>query len=218
VRIVLVSAEFSKEITTAVMWLNERSLDIRCVRIKPYRDNDRVLIDVQQVIPLPEAEEYQIQIRQKETKGREDRAERYGIRKRFWQGLLARAASKTTLHADISAGEYHWIGTSSGIRGLNYNYTIRQDEGVAELYIDRGEDVANKRVFDNLYSHRTGIEHVFGEPLSWERLDDKRACRIAFTTTVGGWRSDESQWSTVQDAMIDAMVRLEKALGRFWRR
>jgi hypothetical protein len=30
--------------------------------------------------------------------------------------------------------------------------------------------------------------------------------------TVGGWKSDESKWPDVQDAMIDGMVRLEKAL------
>src|SRR5918997_226265 len=63
VRIVLVSANFSKELTTAVMWLNKRDLDIRCIRLVPYRDNGRVLIDVQQVLPLPEAAEYQIKIR-----------------------------------------------------------------------------------------------------------------------------------------------------------
>ena len=43
VRIILASAEFSKEITTTVMWLNSRNLDIRCVRLKPYRDGDRML-------------------------------------------------------------------------------------------------------------------------------------------------------------------------------
>ncbi len=61
VRIVLASAEFSKELTTAVMWLNERGIDIRCVRMRPYKDGDRLLLDVQQVIPLPEAAEYQVQ-------------------------------------------------------------------------------------------------------------------------------------------------------------
>lgn len=62
VRIVLVSAEFSKEITTTVLWLNDYGLDIRCVRIKPYKDGSRTLVDVQQVVPLPEASEYQIQV------------------------------------------------------------------------------------------------------------------------------------------------------------
>ena len=47
VRIVLVSAEFSKELTSSAMWLNERDLDIRCIRMKFYVDNNRVLIDVQ---------------------------------------------------------------------------------------------------------------------------------------------------------------------------
>jgi hypothetical protein len=214
VRIVLVSAEFSKELTGAVMWLNDRNLDIRCVRIKPYSDNGRVLIDVQQVIPLPEAAEYQVQIREKEQKGRQERAERYDLRKKFWQALLARTSGRTPLHANISAGEYHWIGTSSGVRGLNLNYTIRQDEGTAELYIDRGPDAeTNKRIFDFLRNHKAEIEQVFGGELSWQRLDDKRASRIAYTTLLGGWRSEESGWPGIQDAMIDAMIRLEKALA-----
>lgn len=73
VRIVLVSADFSKELTTAVMWLNTRDLDIRCVRLKPYALDGRVLMDVQQVIPLPEAAEYQVQVKEKSQKERKSR-------------------------------------------------------------------------------------------------------------------------------------------------
>ncbi len=65
VRLVLASAEFSRELTTSVLWLNEKGLDIRCVRMKPYKANDDTLINVEQIIPLPEAEEYQISIRKK---------------------------------------------------------------------------------------------------------------------------------------------------------
>ena len=65
VRVILASANFSKELTTTVIWLNERGLDIRCFRLQPYSDGDRVLLDVQQVIPLPEAVEYQVQLREK---------------------------------------------------------------------------------------------------------------------------------------------------------
>ena len=64
VRIVLASANFSKELTTAVMWLNERDLDIRCVRLQPYKLGDDLLLDIEQIIPLPEAEEYQVRIRE----------------------------------------------------------------------------------------------------------------------------------------------------------
>lgn len=64
VRVVLASANFSKELTTTVMWLNERDLDIRCVRLQPYRLGEELLLDIEQIIPLPEAEEYQVKVRE----------------------------------------------------------------------------------------------------------------------------------------------------------
>lgn len=66
VRLVLAAADFSKEITTTVLWLNASGLDVRCVRMRPHRYAfGNVLLDIQQVIPLPEAAEYQIAIQQK---------------------------------------------------------------------------------------------------------------------------------------------------------
>ena len=73
VRIVLASAEFSKELTSSVLWLLDHDIDIRCVRLKPYTLDGRILVDVQQIIPLPEIEEYQIQVREKVQKERQAR-------------------------------------------------------------------------------------------------------------------------------------------------
>jgi hypothetical protein len=71
VRIVLVAADFSKELTTAVLWLNERDLDIRCVRLKPYSNGQEIIVDSQQVVPLPEAGDYQVKVRQQASERRE---------------------------------------------------------------------------------------------------------------------------------------------------
>jgi hypothetical protein len=215
VRIILVSANFSKELTTAVMWLNKRDLDIRCIRVIPYQDNGRILIDVQQVIPLPEVAEYQIQIREKEQEGRKERAERYSLRRKFWVGLLNLAEEKTQLHSNISPSEYSWIGMGAGVRGLSFNYSIQQHSGRVELYIDRSEANVNKAIFDELYANKDEIEALSQEPLSWQRLDSKRACRIAIEITNGGYRDDELNWEQTQNSMIDAMIRLEKALAPF---
>jgi hypothetical protein len=69
VRIVLVSADFGREITTTVLWLNGfDGIDIRCVRLVPYPVDGRVLLDIQQVIPLPEAADYQVKVRRKEVR------------------------------------------------------------------------------------------------------------------------------------------------------
>jgi hypothetical protein len=65
VQIVLASAEFSRELTTSVLWLRDHDLEIRCVRLQPYRVGDVLLINAEQVIPLPEADEYQVKVREK---------------------------------------------------------------------------------------------------------------------------------------------------------
>lgn len=76
-RIVLVSGEFSKEITGTVMWLNDYGLDIRCIRLKPYNLDGRTLMDIQQIVPLPEAGDYQVRLREKEQKKREGRSKKW---------------------------------------------------------------------------------------------------------------------------------------------
>lgn len=75
VRIVLASADFARELTTSVLWLIERDIDIRCVRLQPYDDDGRVFVDVQQIIPLPEIAEYQIRVIEKKRKEREARSD-----------------------------------------------------------------------------------------------------------------------------------------------
>lgn len=73
IRIILVSANFSKEITTSVLWLNEREIDIKCIRIRPQKDGDQLLFDIQQIVPLPEAQDYQIKIKEKGAEERQSR-------------------------------------------------------------------------------------------------------------------------------------------------
>lgn len=76
VRLVLVAGGFDREITTTVLWLNDVfGLDIRCIRLNPYKVDDRLLLDVQQVIPLPEAADLTVQLRRRETHARAARTE-----------------------------------------------------------------------------------------------------------------------------------------------
>ncbi|PMJ95288.1 hypothetical protein [Vibrio sp. 10N.261.55.A7] len=70
VRIVLASADFGKELTTSVLWLRDKGIDISCVRLAPYRYKDDVLINAEQIIPVPEVEEYQVKFREKRQEQR----------------------------------------------------------------------------------------------------------------------------------------------------
>jgi hypothetical protein len=105
VRLVLVSAEFSKEITTSVIWLNEGGLDIRCVRLKPYDLDGRTLVDVQQIIPLPEANEYQIQLREKKQQERKARSQKWD------ESAFMAQLEKNTEHTvvELAKNIHEWI-------------------------------------------------------------------------------------------------------------
>ena len=71
VHIILVSPDFSRELTTAVLWLNSNGLDIRCVRLRPYQLEQRTILEIDQIIPLREAQEYTVRLKQKQEEARQ---------------------------------------------------------------------------------------------------------------------------------------------------
>jgi hypothetical protein len=100
---------------------------------------------------------------------KKERAERYGVRRKFWTGLLECAKQRSRLHSAVSPGEHGWLGAGSGLGGVTFNYTIGQHRGGVELYIDRGRDAGdeNMSIFESLASHREEIEAAYGGELSW---------------------------------------------------
>lgn len=213
VRIVLVGADFSKELTTSVMWLNQRDLDIRCVRLRPYRDGKRIFIDVQQVIPLPEAQDYIVRIRGKAALERQDRLEqgsRHALRESFWEGLLERSAEKLELFAEVSPSRESWISAGSGIRGVHYSYVVRQHTSAIQLLFE-GEKDNNKAQFDWLHARKEELEKTYGGQLEWHRCDDLKKSYLS-QELEGGYRDNPEQWIIIQDRMIEVMSRLEKAV------
>ena len=72
-RIILASAGFSTELTTSVLWLRDGDLDINCVKLQLYKNENGLLIDTSQVIPLPEATDYMVKVREREETERGSR-------------------------------------------------------------------------------------------------------------------------------------------------
>ncbi|MFC1542921.1 DUF4268 domain-containing protein [Candidatus Neomarinimicrobiota bacterium] len=195
----------------AISWLNESSsANFYLLKVEGIKIGDSKPAPLLTLIVGPSEESRIVGAKKKEL------SERYTIRYEFWKQLLESAKKRTRLHAQISPGQFSYTGASAGKRGLGLNYVIRQHDGNVELYIDRGQDSEeeNKKIFDELYSQRKDIEESFGKPLSWERLETKRACRIAHTLKDGGYR-DAERWDEIQTSMIDAMCLLHGALKPF---
>lgn len=192
----------------AMVWLNESSAAaFYLVKVEAIRIGESLPAPLLTLITGPSEEAVETGVKKKEL------AERYTIRKKFWIRLLETARDNTQLHASISASQHGWIGTSAGVSGLGFNYTIRRQDGGVELYIDSDHHTGegNTAIFNKLLENKEQIEEEFGGPLDWELLEGKRACRIIKRIDGGGWQ-DENTWADVQENMIDGMIRLEKAL------
>jgi hypothetical protein len=71
----------------------------------------------------------------------------------------------------------------ASIATINASFSWRKRLRI-ELYLDTGERERNKAIFDHLCGNKEQIEQRIGEPLEWERLENKQACRIALYTAA----------------------------------
>jgi hypothetical protein len=211
-RIVLVAARFRKEVTSTVLWLMNFNVRLQCFKTTPYTMNDELFLTVEQIIPTRDAEEFMIGLASKaqdEVVGAEAQITRHTLRREFWAQLIAAINQRSELYRNVTTSQQNWIAASSGIRGIGLNFSVTGDASRAEIYIDRGNQTENKEIFDLLHSAKIKFEEEFGSALIWQRLDDKRACRIK--AEMPGDIFDRSRWPKMVESMVDAMVRLERA-------
>lgn len=209
VRIVLAAADFGKELTTSVIWLNERGLDIRCVRLKPYRlEGGPILLDVQQLIPLPEAASFQTQLGAKRRAERESRGDRHSARIAWWTALITRPGAEEHARIAPKASRFHFVR----IDGFQWAYLVWQKECCVELFIDLGSEAATQELFEALLAERADLEQRFGATLVWEPVGNSRGAKVIYVLE-GGYRTPEDEWDRIQTQQVDAMGRLRAALG-----
>lgn len=202
-------SEARPEHISTITWLNESAAaDFYLFKIEAIKIGDSEPAALFTLIVGPSEETREVGVKKKQL------AERHKSRKKFWKILLERAKEKTKLHSSISPTIYNWIGSGAGISGLSYNYSITRHSAKVELYIDRGKDSKeeNQKIFEDLKMNKDEIEKIFGDNLSWEKLEENRSCRISKKFKKGGYK-DEDNWHEIHEELINAMINLEKALS-----
>jgi hypothetical protein len=213
-RIILVGARFRPEVTSTCLWLINHNIDVRCIRVVPYGQDERLFLNVEQIIPPPEAEEFMVKIGSKEveeksSKGTSRRSHK--LRLAFFTKLLeSLTSSAAKTYANRSPGTDHWLSGSTGISGVHYSFSLLQTAIRVELAMQRSSGDENKFIFDKLILKKDKIQSEFGEELAWTRLEDKKASRIIFEIPFDSY--DESNWEEAINWMNDKMNLLISAV------
>lgn len=203
----------------AIEWLNEispKDIAFYLVKVEALRIADQPKVGPQfTIVKGPTLESKQIGADRKEF------AERHFLREEFWTKLLEKTKEKTDLHSNVSPSKYSYIAAGAGKAGITYIYEITQKYGRVEVYLDKGKEdesvKLNKIRFDQLAKHKKEIEEEFGNQLDWEKLEDRKASRISYTFKGAGLKNKD-KWDSLQNKMIEAMVRLERATKRHIKR
>ena len=107
-----------------------------------------------------------------------ERMERY---RAYFQGLIdeLRVTHKFT-NARTGQPQNWYTFASDNSRVYTFSTSFSQGGKVrVELYLDCGDKANNEQLFDCLLQSKEQIEASIGNELTWERLDHRRACRIA---------------------------------------
>jgi hypothetical protein len=212
-RIMMIAAKFRKEVTSTVLWLMNFNMRIQCFKITPYKFGEQLFLNIDQILPVQDAQDYSISMAtkaQEEIATQENLKQRHHVRLDFWSAFLKAANQKNSLFANTSPSKDSWIGLGIGMSGVTINLVVSKNYTRSEVYFNRGSQEENKWCFDFIKEQQTKIEEAFGEPLIWERMDDKVTSRIkAELTDVSLY--EKSDWEQMIAFLIDASERMSRA-------
>lgn len=211
-RIILIAANFRKEVTSTVLWLSNFKLRIQCFQVTPYSMDDQHFLNIEQIIPTKDAEDFVIRIADKsldEVEVETEEKNRQRVRREFWTEIIRAISGKTDLYQNISPSNQGWISAGSGVGGVYFSLVATRTSGRAEVFINRGDGEKNTFIYEQLYAQKDAIEAAFGGDLTWVPLEGKKSCRIKFE--MAGNILNRDQWPVMIDFMTGAMVRMESA-------
>ncbi|SOY94515.1 conserved hypothetical protein [Cupriavidus taiwanensis] len=215
-RLILVAAHFRKEVTSTVLWLLKHRVFVKCFRATPFIDEGQRFLTVEQVIPLPEAEELMIGISEKEVEEQSTergQATRHLLRNEFWHKALdALQAANVQLYANVSPSQDHWVSAGSGMSGVHYNMIFNRDEARVEFVLSTRSKDVNKALFDFLLGRQQQLQSDFGAPLSWRRMDDRKVSIVEYGAPFDG--HNRECWPEMIQWLVEHVKRMEKTFQK----
>ena len=211
-RLIMVAAQFRKEVTSTVLWLLKHHVFVKCFRATPFKDGDNLFLTVEQVIPLPEAEELMIGISEKEVEEQSSergQANRHQLRTEFWHLTLeALRSANVDLYANVRPGKDNWLNASFGLTGVHYSMIFNRDEARVDFALGTGSQEINKALFDNLHANREHYESLYGGPLNWRRMDDNKASLVVCAKPFDG--HNRECWPQMVDWLVEHVQRMAR--------
>jgi len=218
-RIILIAANFRKEVTSTVLWLLTFKIRLQCFKVTPYEFNGQHFLTLDQIIPTKDAQDYIISMATKVQDEMSTEVEvktRHQIRLKFWAQFLKAVKGKSNLFQNSNPVKDHWlVAGGTGITYVSYQLVVTKSDAAVQLNIGRSSQVENKTLFDALHCHKDEIEATFGGDLTWERMEDKKSSRVSLYEPGLNYFNEE-EWPAIIKFLVENLNKLELALKPFF--
>ncbi|MBN1572940.1 MAG: DUF4268 domain-containing protein [Deltaproteobacteria bacterium] len=131
----------------------------------------------------------------------------------FFDKLRKKLLEKNPNFTRAKALYQSWWSLGIGRAGfiLGVNFTI-DDRFRVEIYIDTGNKEFNEKAFEALKENRVYIEKEIGNKLEWDRLTEKRACRI-YLPTKGSIDDSEEELDKLINWGCPLLIKFKEVFG-----
>jgi hypothetical protein len=214
-RVILVAANFRKEVTSTVLWLMNFKIQVQCFKATPYELNGQFFLTLDQIIPTKDAQDYVISMTnkaQEEITTEEEIKNRHKIRLKFWAAFIKAIKGKSNIFQNSNPVKDHYlVAGGTGITSITYTLVITKSDASVTLNFARSSQAENKMLFDALIKNKTKIEESFGQPMAWERMTDKKSSRLSFSKPGVNYFNEE-EWLEITAFLIENLNKLENAV------
>ena len=201
-RIIFIANNYRKEVTSTALWLLAHDINLQCFRATPYSLGDELFLQIEQIIPLPETNEFMIDAmeKEKEKKGKSSKVNESNKKLLdFWSQLKSELKARNLTYLDnVGSNSRYSIGFWKG--SGKFCFCIGRKGIRVELYFMNDTE---KKKIDGMYMFKDTIETNL-QNIEWERLEGKKASRIKIEITPtersefkGDWKDNSIYNDTI---------------------
>lgn len=210
--IVWISPEIREEHRQALDWLNRHTtekIEFFGVALEVVRINDSKPAVVFRLAASPNAWTKTVNAAQASQI-----SSREAAYQAFFQLVMDELREKYHFTNARRAQPQSWSSFRSGVvSDITYNVAFANGNRLrAELYIDVGDAAKNKAIYDALMMDKAAIEALTGE-LVWERLDQRRACRISLVRSNTSIDDAAEHGEELRTWLVQALLKIKAAFG-----
>ncbi len=177
--VIWIASDFRDEHRAALDWLNRvtgEDTHFYGVVVRAVRIGDSVAAPQLSLAAKPNNFEKGVKA-SSQSKASEERKARY---LEFWTQAKSKLEREFPEFRSKKVSDRQYFGVRTGYGDCHRIIALSRKELKVELYFGHADPEVNSSRFEVLYGRKSEIESIFGDKLSWEELEGRKAARIAF--------------------------------------